>query len=61
VLESFIRSFDPNTYSLPGSPKWEEWTLDGFQRLKFRTGETAMEVVSDDERKRCAYLSSIGV
>ncbi|KAF2813991.1 putative triacylglycerol lipase [Mytilinidion resinicola] len=58
---SFVRSFNPNTYRLPGTPKWEEWTLDGYQRLKFKPGETAMEVVPDNQKGRCAYLSSIGV
>lgn len=58
---SFIRSFNPNTHRLPGTPEWGAWTLDGYQRLLFQTNATAMETVPDDQKKRCAYLSSIGV
>lgn len=58
---SFIRSFDPNTYRVPGSPVWESWTKGGWQRLMFQTNNTHMEVVPDDQQARCTYLSSIGV
>ncbi|KAK4959682.1 hypothetical protein LTR66_012978 [Elasticomyces elasticus] len=58
---SFIRSFDPNTHRLPGTPVWEEWTKGGYQRLMFQTNNTHMETVPLDQRERCAYLSSIGV
>lgn len=58
---SFIRSFDPNTFRLPGTPEWGAWTPDGYQRLMFQTNATAMETVPEDQKERCAYLTSIGV
>lgn len=64
---SFIRSFNPNTYRYPGSPKWETWSgggrggEEGYQRLFIRTGETRMESVPENQRERCGYLTSIGV
>lgn len=64
---SFIRSFNPNTYRYPGSPKWETWSGggrgggEGYQRLFIRTGETRMESVPENQRERCEYLTSIGV
>jgi carboxylesterase type B len=61
---SFIRSFDPNTFRYPGSPRWETWEggrWGGGQRLFIRTGETRMESVPADQRERCDYLISIGV
>ncbi|KAL4872176.1 hypothetical protein BDV12DRAFT_211123 [Aspergillus spectabilis] len=62
---SFIRSFDPNMYRHPGSPRWETWRGErggeGFRRLFIRTGETRMESIPADQRERCEYLISIGV
>jgi len=62
---SFIRSFDPNTFRYPGSPRWETWERgrrgDEGQRLFIRTGETRMESVPADQWERCEYLISIGV
>lgn len=59
---SFIRSFDPNTYRLPGTPTWEAWTTsNSYQRLMFQTNNTRMESVPADQQARCAYLSSIGI
>ncbi|KAL2814762.1 Alpha/Beta hydrolase protein [Aspergillus granulosus] len=59
---SFIRSFDPNTFRYPGSPRWETWGRgDAGRRLFIRTGETRMESVPEDQRERCEYLISIGV
>lgn len=58
---SFIRSFNPNTYRLAGSPEWDSWTKNGYQRLMFQTNNTHMEEVPADQKARCAYLSSIGV
>ncbi|KAK3722785.1 hypothetical protein LTR37_002357 [Vermiconidia calcicola] len=56
---SFIRSYDPNRYRAAGSPEWREWTQD--ERLMFKTGETGMERVPEEQEERCAYLSGIGV
>lgn len=58
---SFIRSYNPNTYRLAGAPEWQEWSVEGKQRLLFQTNGTSMESVPEAQRARCAYLSSIGV
>ncbi|KAH0282788.1 triacylglycerol lipase [Aureobasidium namibiae CBS 147.97] len=58
---SFIRSYNPNTYRLKGSPEWRAWTAQKKQRLHFVTNATAMEVVDQRQQKRCAYLSSVAV
>lgn len=63
---SFIRTFNPNTYRYPGSPVWMPWggqgTLgSGYNRLFIKTGDTKIETVPQDQRYRCAYLTSIGL
>lgn len=60
---SFVRSYNPNTHRVEGSPKWEQWTTgEGYwSRLMFKTNETEMEVVPEGQRERCGYLSSIGI
>lgn len=59
---SFIRTSNPNTYRLPGSPTWEQWTSSKpYQRLMFQTNNTHMETVPAAQQQRCAYLSSIGL
>ncbi|KAL3475334.1 Alpha/Beta hydrolase protein [Aspergillus californicus] len=58
---SFIKTYDPNVYRYPGSPRWEEWGEQGFQRLFIQTGETRMESVPGGQRERCEYLIGIGV
>ena len=58
---SFIRTYNPNTFRLPGSPKWEEWRPSDQRRLVIQTNMTRMEVVDPEQRKRCEYLSSIAV
>jgi carboxylesterase type B len=60
---SFIRSYNPNTYRVKGSPQWERWTAgDGYwNRLMFRTNQTMMEKVPEKQQERCGYLSSIGL
>ncbi|KAH0287872.1 alpha/beta-hydrolase [Aureobasidium namibiae CBS 147.97] len=58
---SFIRSYNPNTYRLKGSPIWEAWTQGQKQRLHFVTNATAMENVDAVQKERCAYLSSIAL
>lgn len=57
---SFIRSYDPNVHRLPGSPMWNVWTENGYQRLMFQTNNTQMEVVDAGLQARCSYLWSIG-
>lgn len=59
---SFVRSLNPNTHRVPGSPVWEQWTSENrFRRLMFQTNNTKMETVPTDQQQRCSYLSSIGV
>lgn len=59
---SFVRTYDPNTYKLASSPRWEEWTSENYYaRLKFETNSTMMETVPEAQQERCAYLSSIAV
>lgn len=64
---SFIRTFDPNTYRLEGTPLWEEWGADSFdgndggrKRILFHNGEgqkTEMENVDREQWERCKVLS----
>jgi cholinesterase len=58
---SFVRTYNPNTFRLPGSPEWEEWSPSKQRRLVIQTNKTRMEVVDSEQRKRCEYLSSIAV
>ena len=57
---SFIRSFNPNTHRLAGTPAWEPFGTQQA-RLKIQTNATAMEVVPSDQAERCAFLNSISV
>ncbi|KAL8906199.1 MAG: hypothetical protein Q9207_002167 [Kuettlingeria erythrocarpa] len=70
---SFIRTLDPNTHRLEGTPTWEEWGADRFSsdqggrtRILFQNGEgksTKMEDVDGEQWERCRVLSewSIGL
>lgn len=58
---SFIRTYDPNTYRASGAPLWQQWTATGMERIRLETNTTTMEVVDEDLRTRCSYLSGIGV
>lgn len=58
---SFIRTHNPNTHRMPGSPVWEEWDASRMNRIRLQTNTTSMEVVGNAEKARCNYLSSIGV
>jgi len=62
---SFIRTFDPNTHRLPGTPEWQEWNQGGDKRrLLIRNEEkfggvgngTTMQTVEQDQQKRCQTL-----
>lgn len=57
---SFIRSHNPNTHRMRGSPVWKEWDPLLMNRIRLETNTTSMELVDHDERVRCSYLSSIG-
>lgn len=72
---SFIRSYNPNTYRVEGSPLWLNWdgsnpgsgysgrngtcSGDGYQRIMLQTNNTMMERVPQDQQERCAYLATI--
>ena len=58
---SFIKSYNPNTYSLPGTPTWEEWTANGQNWLVFQTNNTKMETVDAGLQQRHAFMESIGL
>jgi len=59
---SFVRAHDPNTYRLPGTPRWEKWTERGMRRLWIEgDGATRMERTSQYYRERCAFFNGIGV
>lgn len=60
---SFIRTFDPNTYKLNYSARWDGYYNQNGQpqRLVFQdAGLTQMETLDPGLRQRCAYLQSIG-
>ncbi|TVY42441.1 Lipase, partial [Lachnellula occidentalis] len=59
---SFIRSKDPNTYKLSSAPVWEVFGAN-MSRIHFPGdgSPVAMEEVPEDQKERCAYLSSIAV
>ncbi|KZO90677.1 cholinesterase [Calocera viscosa TUFC12733] len=58
---SFIRSYNPNTYRVPGSPEWGQWTVYGKDRIVLQTNATVMEVVDYGQQSRCAWLEAIGI
>lgn len=59
---SFIRSYNPNTYSVAGSAMWEEWSDTTKPRLLFSTGgNTSIENVAGTSLDtRCEFWYSIG-
>ncbi|KAL2210855.1 hypothetical protein CC79DRAFT_1395058 [Sarocladium strictum] len=57
---SFIRSLNPNTHKLPGSPVWEPWrSCEGGNRLRFETNNTQMEKVPMDQLERCGMWEAM--
>ena len=58
---SFIRTHNPNTYRIPGSPFWQEWIPPLMNRIRFETNTTTMEIVDEDTQIHCRYLESIGL
>lgn len=57
---SFIRALDPNVHRFSGTPVWETFDTEEH-RILFVTNATRMEVVPDDQKERCDYLTSIGL
>lgn len=59
---SFIRSYNPNTYRVAGSPEWHtQGSSLGAQRMVFETNASAMGLVDALQTRRCNYFWSIGV
>lgn len=52
---SFVRSFNPNTHRLPGSPLWKPFS-SSQRRILFETNNTRMETVTKDQASRCSIL-----
>lgn len=42
---SFVRSLDPNTYRLAGTPEWGAWTIEEPNRIVFDNTEATLEVM----------------
>lgn len=57
---SFIRTHNPNTYRLAGSPEWNQYDPVAMTRIRLETNTTVMEEVDSGLQSRCAYLESIG-
>ncbi|KAH6714287.1 Alpha/Beta hydrolase protein [Leptodontidium sp. MPI-SDFR-AT-0119] len=57
---SFIRTGDPNPYSLEGTPVWERFDRKNLRRMNFETNSTAMQAIPTDQKARCRYASGIG-
>lgn len=54
---SFVRSLDPNVGREDGAPEWKAWGgAESRERLHIKTGETGMEGMPEEQRKRCAML-----
>ena len=58
---SFIRTYNPNTFRAPGTPRWLPWSAASMDRILIRTNSSIMENVPIDQRQRCAYLSGLGI
>lgn len=57
---SFIRTLNPNALRAPGTPEWN--TFGPHQeRLLFMTTSTRMELVQEEQKARCNYLTSIAL
>ncbi|KAF7342030.1 COesterase domain-containing protein [Mycena venus] len=65
---SFARTLDPNTFAVPGSPKWDPASKGGFMVAALSNGTTStvpstgsgMAVRTEDYPKRCAWWRSVG-
>lgn len=64
---SFVRTLDPNTYRLPGTPEWETWSIASPRRIVLDNGEAFMETMGEavgevnvaglNQRQRCISLT----
>lgn len=56
---SFIRTLNPNKLRAKGSAEWEQ--ADGWKRIVVNTGgQTEMETVNSEQRRRCTFYKNIG-
>lgn len=65
---SFVRTLNPNTLRLPGSPEWGAWTIDQPSRIVFDNSAASMEqmgagvgeitVAGMNQRQRCLSLTT---
>ena len=63
---SFMRTLNPNTYRLPGSPEWAAWTIGQPNRIVMDNSQAIMEVMGQginetvvaglNQRQRCLSL-----
>ncbi|KAK6581002.1 hypothetical protein PZA11_006490 [Diplocarpon coronariae] len=63
---SFIRTLNPNTYRLPGTPEWGTWTIASPKRIVLDNANATMEVMGAgigeitpgglNQRQRCGQL-----
>ena len=63
---SFMRTLNPNTHRLPGSPEWVPWTIEQPNRLLMDNSQAVMEVMGQgvnetviaglNQRQRCLSL-----
>jgi len=59
---SFIRTYNPNTYRLQGTPEWQAWTVEhSYQRMMFETNNTHMEAVPAAQKERCDWAASVAL
>jgi carboxylesterase type B len=60
---SFVRDLSPNRYKYGPAPHWESFGdgKDGGRRLKLQTNATAMELIPQDQVKRCEFWKELAV
>ncbi len=61
---SFVRALDPNIFRYVEAPRWEDWGVgkgdEAGRRLIIETRRTGMEVVAEEQVRRCAFWRSLG-
>ncbi|CZR69022.1 uncharacterized protein PAC_18923 [Phialocephala subalpina] len=64
---SFIRTLNPNTFRLAGTPEWESWSIDQPKRIVFDNANATIETMGNgigeqviagmNQRQRCNTLT----
>ncbi|KUJ06636.1 alpha/beta-hydrolase [Mollisia scopiformis] len=64
---SFVRTLDPNTFRLAGTPTWEAWTIESPRRIVFNNANASIEtmgagvgevvIAGMNQRQRCNTLT----